>query len=298
MTLASIDWTPLLRFPLEWAALALLVVACVWWERAGASGLGVEGAAAAAMTGLVLGYGWTGSYSLALAVGLGFAVVFAALAGTLLHWLRADPAVGSFALGLVPISGLGLLMRAGPHALLEEIPLPGIVRGTVLERSPGEDLLMNPVLWAAPLVVALAAWILWQTPFGLRVRAFGEAPSLRLPGARAGAYRVLGLVLGAAWALPGAALLLSAHRANPPSGVGYLALICAVASRWSIAFAILLAMLPALVRSAIPATAGTPFGFAVEAAPFLIAVVYLAILSRRALRMPESTRTRVDPDVL
>jgi simple sugar transport system permease protein len=297
MTLDLVDWTPLLRFPLEWAALALLVVACVWWERAGASGLGVEGAVAAAMIGLVLGYGWTGSYPLALLAGFGFALAFAALSGTLLQLFRADPAVGSFALSLVPISGLGLLMRAGPHALQEEQPLPGIVRGTVLGGA-GEDLLMNPVLWGAPVVVTLAAWMLWQTPFGLRMRAFGEAPSLRLPGARAGAYRVAGLVLGAAWAVPGAALLLSAHRGSPPAGVGYLALACAVASRWSIAFAILLALLPALVRSAIPAGAATPFGFAVEAAPFLLALLYLVLLSRRALRMPESRRTRVDPDVL
>ena len=298
MTLASIDWTPLFRFPLEWAALALLVTACIWWERAGASGLGVEGAVASAMIGMILGYEATYSYPIALLVGLGAALVFAAVAGTLLQLFRADPAVGSFAIGLIPVSGLGLLLRSGRYSLLEEATLPGIVHGTTLGGTPAEDLLMNPVLWAAPVVIALAAWVLWQTPFGLRVRAFGEAPSMRLPGASAGVYRVLGLVLGAAWAFPAAALLLSAHRDALPSGVGYLALACAVASRWSIAFAILLALLPAAIRCAIPAVAGTPFGFAVEAAPFAIALVYLMLLARRALRMPDSRSTRVDPDVL
>jgi ABC-type uncharacterized transport system permease subunit len=297
MTLASIDFTPVFGFPLEWAALALLVTACIWWERAGASGIGVEGAVASAMIGMILGYEATWSYPIALAVGLGAALVFAAITGTLLELFRADPAVGSFVIGLIPVSGLGLLLRSGRLTLLEEATLPGIVRGTTLS-APAEDLLMNPVLWAAPLVIALAAWMLWQTPFGLRVRAFGEAPSLRLPGASPAIYRVTGLVVGALWAFPAAALLLSAHRANPPSGIGYLALACAVASRWSIAFAILLALLPAAIRCAIPAMSGTPFGFAVEAAPFAIALVYLLILARRSMRMPESRGTRVDPDVL
>jgi len=298
MTPAFLDWTPLLRFPIEWAALALFVASCMYWERAGASGLGVEGCVASAMIGLVLGFEWTESYPMALLVAAGGALVFAAVAGTLLHVLRSDPAVGSFCLSLIPVSGLGLLMRAGPYRLLEAKPLPGIVHGTVLAGAASEDLLMNPVLWAAPLVVALAAWILWQTPFGLRLRAFGEAPSLRLPGARAGLYRLSGLMLGSLWAVPGAALLLSAHRANPPAGVALLALACAIASRWSFAFAILLAMGPALLRAARPAAEGSGLALALEIAPFVLALLYLVFLSRRALRMPESRRTRVDPDVL
>ena len=35
------DWIPLLHFPIEWGALALFVVACLYWERAGFTGLGV-----------------------------------------------------------------------------------------------------------------------------------------------------------------------------------------------------------------------------------------------------------------
>jgi len=296
---AFLDWTPLLRIPLEWGALALFVAACAYWERAGASGLGVEGCVASAMIGLILGYEWTESWGLALATSAGFAVLFATGAGLLLHLLRSDPAVGSFCLSLVPAAGLGLLTRAGPYQLLDpKTPLPGIVHGTVLEGTASEGLLMNPILWAAPFVVALAAWVLWQTPFGLRLRAFGEAPSLRLPGARSATYRLGGLVLGALWAVPGAALLIGAHRPNPPSWVGFLALACVVASRWSIALAIVLALGPALLRAARPAAEGTAFAVSLEVAPFVLALLYLIVFSRRALRMPETRRTRVDPDVL
>lgn len=297
MTMA-LDWTPLLRFPLEWAALALFVAACITWERAGASGLGVEGCVASAMIGLILGYEWTESWGMALLAAAGLAAAFAAIAGLLLNLLRADPAVGSFCLSLVPLAGLGLMTRAGPYRLFEAKPLPGIVHGTVLGGTASEDLLMNPILWAAPFVVALAAWVLWQTPFGLRLRAFGEAPSLRLPGARATPYRLAGLVVGSLWAVPGAALLLGAHRPNPPAGVAFLALACVVASRWSFAFAILLALGPALLRAAGPAAEGTLVAVPLEIAPYLLALLYLVLLSRRALRMPETRRTRVDPDVL
>ena len=295
---AFLDWTPLLRFPLEWAALAMLAAACLFWERAGASGLGVEGCAASAMIGLVLGYEWSGSWGLALLAAAAAALAFAGAAGILLHGLRSDPAIGSFCLSLVPAAGFGLLARAGPWQLLEVKPLPGIVHGTVLEGTAAEDLLMNPILWAAPFVVALASWVLWQTPFGLRLRAFGEAPSLRLPGASAGAYRMGGLALGALWAVPAAALLLGAHRASPPVGVAFLALACVVASRWSFALAILLALGPAVLRAARPAAEGPMFAVSLEIAPFVLALVSLVLLSRRALRMPHVRGARVDPDVL
>lgn len=294
----TFDWTPLLRFPLEWAALALFVASCVYWERAGVSGLGVEGCVASAMIGLILGYESTESWGIALLAAVAAAALFAVIAGILLNALRSDPALGSFCLSLVPAAALGLLTRAGPYRLLEVKPLPGIVHGTVLEGTAAENLLMNPILWAAPLLVALAAWILWQTPFGLRLRAFGEAPSLRLPGARSAVYRLAGLVLGALWAVPGAALLLGAHRPTPPAGVGFLALACVVASRWSFAFAILLALAPALLRAAQPAAEGTPLAVPLEIAPYVLGLLYLVFLSRRALRMPETRRTRVDPDVL
>src|SRR5258706_15805258 len=120
----TLDWTPLLRFPLEWAALALFAAACVTWERAGASGLGVEGCAASAMIGLVVGYEWTDSYPLALLAAAGGAAVFAPIAGTLLHLPRPDPALGAFSLSLIPVSGLGLSTPAGAFPLPQAEPPP------------------------------------------------------------------------------------------------------------------------------------------------------------------------------
>lgn len=293
------DWLPLLGLPIEWAALALLVVACLYWERSGYSGLGVEGCVAAAMLGLVWGYEATGQYALACLIGGGAAAVFALMAGILLAAVRVDPAIGAFALSLVPGCALALTARMGSFRLLSENPPPGLVRGTVLDGTVAEDLLTNPWLWTAPLLIALGGWILWNTPFGLRLRAFGENPAWRVPGSRPALTRILALVVGALWVLPAAALLARAHPESPPIALGYLALACAIAGRWRVVPGILLTLGPALLRTARPYADGIPeASIALELAPFLLAILYLVLLSRRALRLSVSPQPGTDPDTL
>ena len=292
-------WVPLLQFPIEWAALALLVMACLYWERSGFSGLGVEGCVAAAMLGILLGYEWTGDYWLSCLVAAGAAVAFAVVSGTLVHIFRADPAVGAFALSLVPASALGLFARAGELRLFTENPPPGLLRGTIFDGTYAEDLIANPWLLATPVLLGLAGWLLWHTPFGIRLRAFGENPAWRVPGSRPTAYRLTALALGALWTVPAAALLLRAHPTAPPIALGYLALACAIASRWTVVGGILLAVGPALIRSARPYGTGFQGGFvALDVAPFLLALLYLVLLSRRSLRLAASRQARTDPDVL
>ncbi|MGE5174781.1 MAG: hypothetical protein ACM3JJ_00285, partial [Hyphomicrobiales bacterium] len=279
MTAASwggFDWTPLLHFPSEWAALGLLVAGCLYWERAGFSGLGVEGCVASAMLGLIAGYEGTGSYPAAIAIAAGAAVAFALAAGGLLQLFRADMAVGSFCLSLVPACALGLVTRAGPFAIFTENPAPGLIRGTIFDGTLAEDLVANPALWAAPILIALAAWLLWQSPFGLRLRAFGESPGLRVPGVSGAFHRFLGIALGALWTVPAAALLVRESQSNPPAALGFLALACVVAGRWSFAAALLLAAGPALLRTARPYAEGLGgWSIAGEMAPFLLGFLYL-----------------------
>ena len=293
------DWIPLVRFPIEWGALALFVVACLYWERAGFSGLGVEGAVAVAMIGFIAGYDATASYAAAAGIAAGAAVLFALATGSLLLSLRTDRAIGSFAMSLVAACGLGLLTRTGTHALLTEQPPPGLVRGTIFDGTYAEDLIGNPWLLAAPFLVALGAWIYWRTPFGLRLRAFGETPSLRVPRASASRTRLIGVVAGSLFVVPGAAILLRHSGSSPPVALGVLALACAVAGRWAFAPSLLLAAGIALVRTLRP-YAGTaePAGVALEVAPYLLALVYLVFLSRRALRISSTRQSRTDPDTL
>ena len=86
---ASLDWTPLVSFPIEWAALSLLVAGAIYWERSALSGIGVEGCFLSALLGLCLAYEYTGNYGIAVAACVGGALVFALLASILLLSLRS-----------------------------------------------------------------------------------------------------------------------------------------------------------------------------------------------------------------
>jgi simple sugar transport system permease protein len=290
---------PLVQFPIEWAALALLVVACLFWERSGLSGLGVEGCVASAWLGLFIGYEASGQIAIAVLCAAGAAALFALLTGAMVQLSRVDPAVGTFVASLVPWSALTLLLRQSAPALATQSPAPGLIAGTPLDGTYGGELALNPMVWAAPILLVLGAAILANTPFGLRLRAFGENPGWWVPGAPPAAYRLGAVVVGSLFCAPAVALLARANAAAPPNALGILALACAIAARWSLLPAVLIAAGPALLRAARPLAASAPeWGIALDLAPFLLALVYLVLLSRRALRLALSPQTGTDPDVL
>jgi len=294
------DWVPLVNFPLEWAAIALLAAGAIYWERSALSGVGIEGCMLSAVLGFCLGYEWSGSYGIAVGAAAGGAVAFALITGALLLAFRADPAVGSFCLSLVPACALVLVSRAGPLKLMTETPPPGLIGGTIFAGTYAEDLIASPGLLAAPLVLALAAFIMLKTPYGLRLRAYSETPALarRGPG-RVVWVRLSGAALGALWAVPAAAILLRAHPTSPPFGLGYVALACVVAGRWGFLPAILMSAGPAILLTLRPyVPTDTAGGIALEAAPFVLALIYLILFSRRALRASGSRQSRLDADVL
>jgi general nucleoside transport system permease protein len=293
-------WAPLVGFPLEWAALALLAAGAIYWERAALSGIGIEGCVLSAMLGFCLGYEWSGSYAIAAGAGAAGAILFALVTSVLLLSLRSDPAIGSFCLSLVPAVALGLYARAVPLRLLHETPAPGLIPGTMVAGTYAEDLIANPWFLAAPVLLLLAGFAMLRTPYGLRLRAYSETPAL----ARSRPWqvvwsRVTGAMLGSLWAVPAAAIELRAHPGSPPIGLGAIALACAIAGRWGFLPAILLAAGPALLRSLRPyAPAPDAPGIALEAAPFVLAILYLVLFSRRSLRAATTRQSRLDPDVL
>jgi len=298
VTLDSLQWGPIVSFPIEWISLSLLVAGAIYWERAALSGIGIEGCLLASMLGLCLGYEWTGDYGIAVAAGVGSALVFAVAGSTLLLSLRADPIVGSFGLSLIPAVTLGLLTRLWPLRLLHETPPPGLLTGTIFDGTYAEDLVLSPWFWAALVLLPLAAVVMLRTPFGLRLQGFSETPAFarRGPG-QVMLVRVLGATLGALWVTPAAALLLRAHPTSIPMGLGFIALACAIGGRWGFLPGILLSIVPALLRTLRPYGTGAA-GTMLAAAPFLVALLYLIFLSRRALRAAASPQSRLDPDVL
>src|SRR5947207_5201383 len=296
----AVPGVPLTGLPLEWAALALLTVGAIYWERSALSGIGIEGCLLSAMLGLCLGYEWSGSYAIAALAGVGASLLFGLVTSGLLLGFRSDPAVGSFCLSLIPAAALILFSRQTPLRLLHETPPPGLIRGTIFDGTYSEDLILNPWFVAAPLLLALAAVVMLKTPFGLRLRGYSESPAFASHGPRQVARtRLWGALLGALWAAPAAGILLRSDTEFPTLGLGYLALACAIAGRWAFLPGILLALGPALLRTVRPYAADdVAGGIALQAAPFVLALLYLIILSRRALRAATTSQTRLDPDTL
>ena len=296
---ASVYLGPLVQLPIEWLALALLVVACLFWERSGLSGLGVEGCVASAWLGLFYGYEATGQVAVAVLAALGLALLFALATGALVQFSRVDPAVGTFVASLVPWSALVLLLRSHAPLLATEPADRWLLTGTSFDDTYAAVLALNPAVWVAPLLIVLGAAILANTPFGLRLRAFGENPGWWVPGAPPAAYRIGAVVMGGVFAAPAVVLLAREHAAAPPAALGILALACAIAARWSLLPAVLLALGPALVRAARPLVDTRPeWGIVLDLAPFLLALMYLMFLARRSLRLALSPQTGTDPDVL
>ncbi len=293
-------WVPLTGFPLEWAAIALLTVGAIYWERAALSGIGVEGCLLSAMLGLCLGYEWSGSYAIASLAGVGASLCFALATSGLLLAFRSDPAVGSLSLSLIPGATLVLFSRAAPLRLLHETPRAGLVCGTIFDGTYAGDLILNPWFVAAPVFLVLAAVVMLKTPFGLRLRGYSESPALARHGPwQVARTRLWGALLGALWAAPAAGILLRSDAEVPTLGLGYVALACAVAGRWAFLPGITLAAGPALLRALRPYVAGDPAaGTALAASPFVLGLLYLIVLSRRALRAERTRQSRLDPDVL
>jgi ABC-type uncharacterized transport system permease subunit len=298
--LSSLQWGSLVSFPIEWGALALLVTGAIYWERAALSGIGIEGCLLSAVLGMALAYEGTGDYSIACAAGAGAAVAFALVGSGLLLTLRSDPLIGSFVLSLVPACALGVLVRSVPLRILREAPSPGLVSGTIFGGTYAEDLLASPWFLAVPVVLTVAVLVMLKTPYGLKLRGYSETPAFARRGpAQVAWVRVLAAVLGALWVVPAAALLLRAHPGSLPVGLGFIALACAVAGRWGFLPAIFLAAGPALLRALRPYAGETDAGgLALAAAPFLLALLYLILLTRRALRAATTPQSRLDPDVL
>ncbi|MBC7672803.1 MAG: ABC transporter permease, partial [Polaromonas sp.] len=256
-------------------------------ERAGLIGLTLEGymlggAFCAAVGSYAAGAPWVG-------------VVAAVLGGALLALLyatstirfRADQVVVGIAINLLAIGLTRFFLRLFFDSSSNSPRVPGFsVKGS---GTGFAALAQNPLVWAGLLVIPLVAWVLYRTPFGLRVRAVGEHPaaaaSVGVPVARVRYMAVVasGMVAG----LGGAYLALDQHQFTDgmTAGRGFIALAATIFGRWDplrAGLACLLFAAAETLQIQLQGTQAIPSQF-VEMIPYLLTIIALAGIVGRAV---------------
>ncbi|HEY2511574.1 MAG TPA: ABC transporter permease, partial [Polyangiaceae bacterium] len=225
-----------LRMAVPYACAAL---GGVWSERSGVINIALEGMLLAGGLAAVVAMHATGS----AAAGVVAACAVAALMG-LVHAVsfafgEVDAIVSGIALNLVAAGGTRFLLRAlydssSNSPAVEGFRLPALeggAGGRLLART-----LADPTLLAAVVLVAMTAWVLRRTRFGLRVRACGESPeAARGAGVDVRRMRLFAVTVGGAiCGLGGAALAFDQHQfqSGMSGGRGFIALAAVIVSGW------------------------------------------------------------------
>jgi len=256
-------------------------------ERSGLIGLGLEGymlsgAFCGAVASYYSGNPWVGLLG-AMAGGVAMALLYAATAIR----FRADQVVVGIAINLLVIGLTRFFLRLAFHSSSNSPRVPGF--GAEQSGTGFVALATNPLIWLGIGTVALMAWLLYRTAFGLRVRAAGEHPAAAVSvGIRVDRIRYLAAALsGLLASLGGAYLAFDQHQfsAEMTAGRGFIALAATIFGRWDpfrAALACLLFAAAETLQIQLQGTQLIPSQF-VEMIPYALTIIALAGVVGRAI---------------
>ena len=275
--------------PLVFAALGGL-----FSERSGVVNIGLEGLMLISAFAGVVGASLSGNAFVGLGTAIGAGLLFALIHALMCVTFEADQIISGTAINLLALGGTGFLMVAI------------FVSGGTSPRIEGFESIAIPVLSSIPLLgpalfdqsilvylmyvlVPVVFFVVFRTPFGLRLRATGEVPeAVDTAGVNVARIRYYGVGLsGVLAALGGAYLsmgLLSAFTENMTGGRGFIALAALIFGRWNpigAAGAALLFGFAQAVTFSVNEQA-IPIEF-IEMTPYLLTIVALAGFGGRAI---------------
>jgi ABC-type uncharacterized transport system permease subunit len=255
-------------------------------ERSGLIALGLEGymltgAFCGALASYYSGSPWIGLLGAAVG-GVAIALLYAVTAIR----FRADQVVVGIAINLLVIGGTRFFLRLAFHSSANSPRLPGF--GAEQSGTGVASLVSNPLIWLGIIAVAAVAWMLYRTPFGLRIRAVGEHPAAATSvGINVSRIRYVSAALsGLLAALGGAYLALDQHQfsAEMTAGRGFIALAAVIFGRWDPARAALACLLFAAAETLqiqLQGSQSIPSQF-VEMIPYALTIIALAGVVGRA----------------
>ena len=283
--------------------LVLTALAGLCAERAGIVDIGLEGkmlasAFAAASAAAITGSPWAG-----LLAGIMASVLLALIHGYVSIHQRGNQIVSGMAInilvaGLAPTLANAWFARGGQTPLLDntarfsEITLPfaDSLQGVPFIGTLYSDILSGHSLltYAAFIAVPVVAWVLYQTRFGLRLRAVGENPeAVDTAGISVTLLRYQAMIIGGILCgISGSALstaLGAGFIRDMSAGKGFLALAAMIFGRWKPVPTLLACLLFAFVDAlqvrlqgvSLPLIGEIPVQFTIML-PYILTVVILA----------------------
>jgi simple sugar transport system permease protein len=256
-------------------------------ERVGLIGLTLEGYMLAGAFSAALGSHYGGSPWAGVVAGAAGGIALALLYAVSAIRFRADQVVVGIAINLLAIGVTRFFLRLAFDSSSNSPRVPGF--GAEQSGSGFIALASNPLVWVGLLVIPAVAWILYRTPFGLRVRAVGEHPSaatsVGIPVARVRytAAMLSGLLAG----LGGVYLALDQHQFTDQmtAGRGFIALAATIFGRWDpprVGIACLLFAAAEALQIQLQGRQLLPSQF-VEMIPYLLTIIALAGVVGRAV---------------
>jgi len=199
-------------------------------ERAGIVSLALEGFMLSGAFAAVLGVNYTGNPWVGVLTGIFGALIFALIHAVATIRYRADQIVVGVAINLMAIGITRFLLKLFFDSSSNSPRVEGF-GGNI--QAAGFD---NPLLWLGLLVPVVVAFMIYRTPFGLRVRAAGEHPNaaesvgVSVKRVRYVAVAISGMLAG----LGGVYLALDQHQFTDQmtAGRGFIALSAVIFGRW------------------------------------------------------------------
>jgi len=263
-------------------------------ERSGVVNIGLEGlmliSAFAGVVGAFLsGSAWIGLL-FALGAGLTFGLVHAVMCVT----FEADQIISGTAINLLALGGTGFLMvivfnQGGTSPDVEKfspVAIPLLSQIPVIGQALFDQSLLVYLMYA---MVPITFFILFRTPFGLRLRATGEVPeAVDTAGVSVTRMRYFGVALSGMLAALGGVYLsmgiLSSFSEGMTGGRGFIALAALIFGRWhpigAAGAALLFGFAQALTIRVPPEAVPNEF---IQMIPYVLTIVVLAGFGGRAI---------------
>lgn len=214
----------------------------VFSERAGITNIGLGGIMVIGAVSSFISVSLTGSLFLGVLIAILCGILINSLFAYCVIYRNSDQIVMGMALNILAAGFASFLYRAvfGISQTPEKIEGFQPIHIPVLADIPvlGEVLFhQNILLYLAFLLVPVCSFVLFRTPFGLKLRSVGEYPKAAdSMGIKVYRQRFLGCIIGGAFGAVGGAYLSVAYMNmyvdNLVSGRGYIALAAVIFGKW------------------------------------------------------------------